>query len=282
MGKVDWDLERIAILSALLFVLALLIFELLNKVGILPFYYFSSNTCCIMPTGGVAMILFTYTIKKYGVKASDQKTQERLERSFKFSILFLGAELVIGGVTTVLELFLFGIFLFGGPDLLLFSLVGMVLVLVGGLIASGLVLYYGWKYVYKGPSKPEEHHIFPPSRDPHAVNDTIFSENAGDPITGTWYCRGKALVVFHHDGTFDMADASRKGQADAYIGGTFTRDHTSYFLHPVLVGRSQEEATKIPFTASSSSSRQLILQGSRLYDVYDISMEFFRYDEDTA
>jgi len=202
----------------------------------------------------------------------------RIELSFKSSKVAYVMILVIGVVATILELLILGLLLFGGPGLYWPAAIGMVIVPLVALVASGSVLAYDWLKPSKEPSVKSDIAVRPPSSIPPARISPISSKSTIDPILGIWYSRKHVMVIFHPNGTYDMADASRKGQADAYVGGTFRKEKPGcYNLHPEIAGLSQADAQKITFPAVRG--RQLFLQGSRLHDVQDSSIEFFRYDE---
>ena len=214
------------------------------------------------------------------METSNQKLglQGRIELSFKSSIVSYVTILVLGVVATILELLILGLLLFGGPDLYWLAAISLIIVPLVALLASGLVLSYDWLQPSKEPSLAGDKAVHPPSGVPPVKINPIFSKTASDPILGIWSSQKHVMVIFHANGTYDMANAARKGQADAYVGGTYTKEnHGCYYLHPEMAGLSQAEAQKITFP--TVRRRQLILQGGRLHDVHDGSVEFFRYDD---
>ncbi len=173
---------------------------------------------------------------------------------------------------------------------------------LGNLLASSIQLQWGWIILligsivitYTGETKidqadkhdnagKKETEIKTPVQtespvkpDSKANIRKIISEKTNDPIVGTWYSEEKIIKAdFYTNGTFDMINASRHDQADAYIGGTFNKDYNGrYLIRPQKTGKSKAEAQSTAFTEGSNMN--FILQGNRIYEADENSIEFFR------
>lgn len=269
------NLEKTGLIIAIILILFLLVFEFLNIVGLLPFSLFSSKTCCLYPTMGVAGVITLYFASKYRAKNTDAKTQELLQRSLRSSMASLIALIVAGIVGFVLAVLVLGIILLSGPYMLWVSIAGIILLIVVPLATRYLVYRLARNY-FDARSQEAPQEIFSPGNSMPARQSPPgdrTSAASSDPIVGTWYSAGKVIkAVFHENNTFDIISSSQPGQEDTYIGGTYREEGADHYrMTPQFEGISKETARPIQV-----KDQLFVLSGSRLTDVNDSGVQFFK------
>lgn len=110
MGSTDKRAEKIAVFSGLLMVLMLMVYQLLNRLGLLPGVLCISGNCCAGITPALALVLSLFILKQYGT--ANPQARERLEKSYRRSL----------GLAT------FSVVISVGSALILFLIVGYLLV----------------------------------------------------------------------------------------------------------------------------------------------------------
>lgn len=107
MGLSNEQLEKAAVFIGLSLILLVLIYNILILIGLAPGIPFCGVVPCITVILGIGMVLATYAVYKYGGKR-DQKTNERLERSYKRSLGFLKFAVILSLVSVLAMMLIIG------------------------------------------------------------------------------------------------------------------------------------------------------------------------------
>jgi hypothetical protein len=286
--EINEKLEKAALIAGMIFVILILIFILLNRIGILPFYDFSSVQCCALPTFFVGSILMLTFAKKYRVKENDHKTQELIDRTIKYSFFSLATTIVIGGIASVLILMIFIFFLIFLPQYFIFAIPAILIVAFGALIARVLVYIYRGRLIdlFFGSNENKNAPKISGSVEKQPPKEQRFTSTAptlkgipgtpqpsGDGIRGTWYSPDKAIkIIFYADKKFDLILPPQRGDPDRYIGGTFRKDNFGhYWIHPEFQG-----TTKMTTRPIEGMEMEFILEGNRLQKASDDNVQFIK------